>query len=556
MEENTEHGRKKSSNFLVQGSIYAVSAIISSIIGLLYRLPLTRIIGDDGIGYYSAAFNVYTIILLLSSYSLPLAVSKMISARISKGSYINARRILNASILYATVVGGAGFCIIWFGAGWFASFFLKMPESVYALKALAPTVWIVSYLGVMRGYYQGYSTMVPTSVSQVIEQLVNAVVSVGAAWFLLHYAMRAGMNPKNVYGYGAMGGTIGTGAGAFSALLMFLILFICGRKYFKKRVKEDRSIHTESYREISGILFMTVVPVILSTAVYNVSGIIDTSIFGNTMASMGLASKTAGDFGIYSGKYKVLINVPIAIANALSSSLIPTLSGANAARDKGQVESSISKAIRFSMIVAIPAAVGLAVLAEPIISLLFGAGSSERAVLMMHVGSIAVILYSLSTVSNAILQGTSHMRVPLRHAVISLLIHICALLICLNIFHLGIFGVVFADIVFALCMCLFNAASIRKILTYRQEIKRTFLLPALCASIMGAAAYFLYRFITRILYRFGFRILAGTVLSILAAILIYGSLLIRTGCITEYDLTFFPGGKKLVRAARRLHLLT
>ena len=174
----TVSAKRKGSGFMVQGAIYAASGIISSFIGLLYRLPLTRIIGDEGNGYYSAAFNIYTIILLLSSYSLPLAVSKMVSARIAKGGYRNARRILTASLVYATVVGGIGCTVIWTCADWFANHFLHIPMASLPMRALAPTVWIVSYLGVLRGYWQGHSTMVPTALSQVVEQIVNAVVSV------------------------------------------------------------------------------------------------------------------------------------------------------------------------------------------------------------------------------------------------------------------------------------------------------------------------------------------------------------------------------------------
>lgn len=544
---------KKSSSFIVQGTILALSGIISSLIGLAYRIPLTRIIGDAGNGYYSAAFNVYTIILLLSSYSLPLAVSKMVSARVGNGQYLNAKRILTASVLYATLVGAAGCAIIWFGSAWFSDYFLHIPDSRYALRALAPTVWIVSYLGVLRGYYQGHATMVPTAVSQIIEQIVNALVSVGAAYYLFRFAENAYRNADLSSAYGAMGGTIGTGAGAGAALVMFLILFACGRKTRRKNLAADGTRVPETYAEITRVLFFTVVPVILSTAIYNLDGIVDNAIFGQSMYAAGQAAKTAADYGIYTGKYKLLINVPISIANSLSSSLIPTLSRASAARNRGQVESSVSKAIRFAMIVAIPAAVGMAVLADPIITLLFG--RSAKAVTMMTVGSAGVIFYSLSTITNGILQGTSHMRIPVRHAVISLAVHVTVLIFLLQVLHLGIFGVVAADIIFAFCMCVLNALSIRRLLSYRQEIRRTYLGPAFCALLMGAGTWFLYRGLHRLLTGKPLAVLISTLISVLFAVALYASLLIRSGCVTEYELTFFPGGRKLVRLAKKLRLL-
>ena len=537
------------SGFLVQGSIYAASGILSSLIGLLYRLPLTRIIGDEGNGYYSAAYNVYTIILLLSSYSLPLAVSKMVSARIGTNSYRNADRILAASLVYAGIAGGAGCLVIWFGAEWFADVFLHIPEAAYPLRALAPTVLIVSFLGVCRGYWQGHSTMMPTAVSQVIEQIVNALVSVGMAYFLLSAALRKNLGFQTARAYGAMGGTIGTGAGALAALLLFAAVFLLNRNYLCSRRAEDRTGHLETFREITGVLVLTVVPVILSTAVYNVGGVIDSAFFGHAMFTFGKEAQTAGDYGIYTAKYKLLINVPVMVANSLGSALIPALSRANAARDIERTEAGISSAIRFVMIIAIPSAAGLAVMADPIIPLLFGPG--EKAVFMMRLGCMGAVFYSLSTVTNAILQGMSHMRIPVRHALLSLGIHIAILEFLLYVLRLGIFGVVIADMCFALSMCLLNAHSLKKLLHHRQEIRRTFALPAACALVMGAVTELLKLF----LQRTSGNIVLCTLLPILAAIAVYAVLLIRSGCLTEQELGMLPKGKALAGIAEKLHLM-
>ena len=207
----------KRNEFIAQGSILAIASILVRIIGMIYRIPMTAIIGDEGNGLYSYAYSVYTILLLLSSYSLPLAVSKMVSARIATGNYRNAGRILKASLVYAPLAGGLGCTVIFFGADWFARSFLHIPEAAYPMRALAPTVWIVSYLGVCRGYWQGHSTMVPTALSQVIEQIVNAIVSVGAAWMLIRFATEKQYTDRSSRAWGAMGGTIGTGSGALAA---------------------------------------------------------------------------------------------------------------------------------------------------------------------------------------------------------------------------------------------------------------------------------------------------------------------------------------------------
>ena len=214
-------GKKSDSNFLVQGSILAIASIVSRIIGLLYRIPMTNIIGDTGNSYYSAAFEIYNILLIISAYSLPLAVSKLVSARVSKGQRKNAYRIVKGALLLATGTGLTASLILFFGASFFTNM-LNTPLSIFALKVLAPTILVVAVLGVLRGFFQGLGTMMPSAISQIIEQIVNAIVSIAAAYILYGYGARIGavLGNKEKYGsaYGAAGGTLGTNMGAVFAL--------------------------------------------------------------------------------------------------------------------------------------------------------------------------------------------------------------------------------------------------------------------------------------------------------------------------------------------------
>lgn len=545
----TDNSTTRQPNFIIQGFILAIAGILVRIIGLAYRIPLIRIIGDEGMGYYSTAYNLYAVMLLLSSYSLPLAVSKMVSARIVNKDYKNAGRIFRVSLFYATIVGALGCGIIYFGADFFANTLFRLPLSKYALLTLAPTVWIMAYLGVFRGYYQGFSTMVPTAVSQIFEQIINAIISVFAAWYLCETALKASMSASMVKAYGASGGTIGTGAGALSALLILIILFLSEFKKRKFLTKQDSNEKKESYGEITKILIFTVIPVIASTAIYNINSIIDSSIFGISMNMLGRAADTAKEYGIYTGKYLILINVPVAISNALSSSLIPTLSRAVSKNDKGGIEQGISLAIRFAVLISIPAAIGLAILAEPIITLLFG--RSMMAIRMMQFGSVAIVFYSISTISNAILQGTNNMSIPVKNAVLSLIVHIIALIIMLNIFKMGIYAMVYANIIFALCMCIFNALAIRNLLNYKQEVLKTYIGPIFSAGIMGFFAYIMYKY----LIKFNLNNIILCVLPFLISIIIYPVALIKTHSISEAELRLMPKGRKLVAIAKKFRLI-
>ena len=545
---------KRESNFVVQGSILAVAGIIVRLIGILYRVPMTNIIGDEGMGYYSTAFNVYNIMLILSSYSLPLAVSKMVSARMAKGQYRNAVRVLKAALVYATVVGGIACFITWNFADFFATTAFNTPFCVYALKTLAPTIWIMAYLGVLRGFFQGHGTMIPTAISQIFEQVINAVISVVAAGVLF----KIGLDSNRVYNttgypqaFGAAGGTIGTGAGALAALLFMLLLFSIYWPVVKRRKRRDRSRRTDSYGDISVTFLFTVVPVIISSAVYNINAVVDNSIMAYGMEALGRGKEFLSLWGIYNNKYMLLVHVPLAMANSLSSSLIPSLSGAVARKEKGAVIAKTSLAIRFAMLIAIPSAVGLTVLSAPINNLLFKSGDNTEAIRMLITGSAAVIFLSMSTVTNAILQGINHMNVPVRNAFISLILHIGVLYLMLMMFKMGIYSMVFANIAFAVFMCILNAIAIRRYLNYRQEIVKTFLLPAVASAFMGAAAFGIYKGVTLII-KSNF---LGTIFAVLAAIAVYGVLLIKLRCVDEEELYSMPGGTKVIRLSRKLHLM-
>ncbi len=299
--------QKRRSNYIVQGGILAAASIIVRMIGLLYRIPVTRILGPVGNSYYSAAFEVYSMVLLISSFSLPLAVSKLVSARMAKGQIRSAQKIFRCTMVFALVSGGIGSLLVYFGAGFFSSVVVKTPESRLALQVLAPTILVVALMGCIRGYFQGLGSMVPTAVSQILEQVINAAVSIGAAWLLFSYGLKIDVlleTETAAYAYGAAGSTLGTRLGALAGFLFLLFLMAAYGRVMKHRVSRDRHRETESTPEIYWLLIATIFPVILSTAVYNLSGIIDQGIFKHLMAYRNYDSMKIDElWGIFSGEY-------------------------------------------------------------------------------------------------------------------------------------------------------------------------------------------------------------------------------------------------------------
>ena len=548
---------KKDSNFLVQGSILAAASIISRIIGLLYRLPMTDIIGDTGNNYYSCAFEIYNIMLIISSYSLPLAVSKLVSARMAKGQRTAAYQILKGALAFAAIAGVIVAFVVYFGAEYFTSL-LQTPLSIFALKILAPVLIVVALLGVLRGFFQGLGNMVPSAISQIIEQIVNAIVSIWAAYVLFEYGSKIGqvLGDPERYGaaYGAAGGTLGTNLGAVSALLFMIFVFSLYMRSFKKKMKRERNVEVDSFGYTMKILIITIIPVLLSSTIYNISGILDQGLFKNIATMQGYTVNEIDVWwGVFSGKYKVLINVPISIASAMAASSVPSLSASFAAGDKEAVNSRINAAIRFIMVIALPCCVGLAVLAKPIFTLLFPGtiSSLDSANMMMWVGAIAVVFYSLSTLTNGLLQGIDQLKIPVKNAAIALVAHVILLICLMLFFRLNIYAVVIANAFFAFLVCVLNAIALQRHSGYKQEFQKTFLIPAIASLVMGVIAFGAYTLCFMVCKNN----LISIIISIVLAVIVYVAALLLLKGLDEDEILKFPKGYLLVQLAKTLRLL-
>ncbi|MGN0242680.1 MAG: oligosaccharide flippase family protein [Lachnospiraceae bacterium] len=534
-------------NFLIQGSILGIASILVRIIGVLYRAPLTGIIGDLGNGYYSSAYNIYAMILLISSFSIPLAVSRIISARLAKQEYRNANRIFKGALIYAVIVGGvaAAFAYV------FAPYIIpdEMSRGVTALRVLSPTIFLSAILGVFRGYFQGRNTMVPTSISQIFEQIINAVGSVGAAFLLTRTVITAGA--EAVAQRGAAGGAVGTGLGVAAGLVYMLYCYNRHRKREMTYIQNDKTETIESYRSILKIIFTTVTPVIFSSFIFNVNSTVDQYLYAMIMGWKGFGEELITTwYGIYSVKYTVMVGVPVAVAAAISTAVIPSITVVYEQKRMQDTYQKIDMTMKFSMLIAIPAAVGMSVLSKPILSLLFS-GELALASRLLTIGGITIVFTSLSTVTNAILQGLGQLKAPVHNAVLSLLLHCIALIAMLYFTSWNLYSMIAATLVFGVAMCWLNQRALYRFIGHRMKIKETMVLPAIASAFMGVAAYFSYAL--------WHKVVASNVIclaiAIVIAVVVYGIFLLLSGAITKEELTVFPMGNHLCRVAQKLRLL-
>lgn len=532
-------------HIIKQGTILAAASVISRIIGMLYRSPMAAVIGDKGNGLYSFAFEIYSIALILSSYSMPLAVSKLLSARFAKKEYKNADKIYKFAYIFAAVSGMVMALILFFGAGTIER--LSGHEGLaLPLKVLAPTVFVVAIAGTIRGFFQSRNTMMPTAVSQLAEQIINAIVSIVAAVILVRFAT----NEFDKARYGAAGGTIGTLFGALSSLMFLVFLFVIYKPRMKKHLSHDKVGVTVSNEEVLKLIVATIVPVILSQTVYQSIGVVDGFMFGNLYKG----SDSTALYGIYSSKYRLMVNVPNAISSALASSMIPSLVSLYTLKNFVEFRARLKTSVKFNMIIAFPCAFGISALSGMIMKLLFPTTDTVISGRMLMYGSVAVLFYALSTVTNAALQGMDRMRLPVRHAAISLLIHIPLMVILLKFTKLGAHALVIGNIIYPLIVCALNWASVARYANYKQEVKTTFIIPLLASSVMWIETFCLSRLMVKVLPVNYITNALITIICIVNACLVYFIMLFVLKGVTREELKEFPMGGRMAKFADKLKI--
>lgn len=495
---------KNKDSFLKNAAILAASGIIARFMGFLYRIPMQNILGDSGTGIYSAAFNLYLFFFVISSAGIPSAVSKMISYRIAKGQ--DTRKVLGISILFSGSLGFISMLVLFFFADALA-YFIGMPRAALSIKALAPTVFTVSLMSSFKGYFLGNRNSAPVAYSQLVDQLVNAALSV----LLVYMFIERGVL------YAAFGGTLAT---FFGSLIGFLILFII----FIKLKKEPKS-NVEKTSSVLKELVFTAIPIVAGTAIFGVTNIIDTRMAMNLLTNSGFSIYEAEVlFGQLGGKYVVITTLPVAVSSAIAMAVIPSISAASANEDYGKVRSKTNSALKLGMLIAMPASFGVGILAEPILHFLFP--NNYEGYMLLVVGAASILFLSLSQISTGILHGLSVLKVPVLAAALGSILKIPLNYILISNPSINIVGAVISTTV-----CYIVASSINLFFVYKKtelklEIKNTFIKPFFASSIMAISIFFLRDFVL--------------IVPLIAGFLIYIIVLFLTKALTKEELAMLP----------------
>lgn len=539
--------KKENNNTLVKNATFLmVAALISKIIGMLYKSPLTTLIGRESFACFQFAQNAYFILLMIASFSIPQAVSKIMSERIAFKRYRDAQRVFKGALLYAVIAGGIAALVCIFGAS------ILVPDNManarLALQMLAPTIFVSGILGVFRGYFQAYRNMLPTSISQILEQIAVATVALLASGFMVHHFANAGED--TLQRWSAAGATMGTGAGVCTAFLFMLFVYRVNHKTIAKKIKNDRVSVNESYRSIMKIILLIAAPIILSAFIYNVNGYINgvmyTSILGWKGVPNSLVKQNYAEYGFF----MTLINIPLTLASTAPTSMMPEVSAQYAIGDLEETKRKIDQATWIAMLISIPASVGLAVLAQPVTRLIFPSTEGVAGQLMV-IGVITVILNSTSNISNGVLQAIGKANIPMINAAISLGVDIVFLALVLVFTNMGIYAVVLAMVVYALVMCVLNDRALKKYLGYKNPWRSAYFVPILASIPMGIVAVVVYKLVYVVIGS----IFISLIPSIALAMVVYFVGYLVVAKPKKEDLAALPGGTRLAQAAQKLKIL-
>lgn len=525
------------SNIAKQGSILAIAALISRLIGFIYRVPLTDKIGDIGNSYYGQAFIIYNFFLTISAYGIPLAMSKLISERYALKQYSNAHRVYKVSMLFCIITGLISSLCIWFGARSIAVYW-ESPKMEVCLRVLSPTIFLVSIMSVFRGYFQGMKTMIPTGISQIIEQIFNAIFSLVFAYLLFSKGVE----------YAAAGGLVGTGIGALTGLIFLVVTYILVYKNkIKPRLIVNRnSQNEEEYKEIFNKLIYIIIPIILSSAIAVIVNMVDTTMLKKGLAFLDYSILDADKlYGIYTGKYILLTNLPIAIATAIATASVPSLATSVLIDTKTQVNDKINLVFRFTMLITIPASIGLMVLANPIFLLLFP--NYPDGARLLQIGALSIIFFAIIQITTGILQGIGKFYEPTKNFAYGLLIKIILNLLFVFMLDFNIYGLVVSTNIFALIVAILNIRSIKNNLDINLHVKKFTLKVLFSAILMGSACVFIYKV-------FGLFMNNNfcTILAIILGVIVYSFALLKNKVITKKEIVMLPKGEKLLKIVNKL----
>ncbi len=547
----------KKQSFLHGTALLAAATAIVKVIGALYKIPLKMIIGDEGFGYFNTAYEIYSLLLLISTAGLPVAMSRMISQASSLGHSNQVRRVYATARGLFMALGIAGTLFMTLCCKWLARV-QGQPDAYYAIACLGPCVLLICMMSTYRGFFQGQGNMIPTSVSQVLEAITKLVVGIGLALFVMG---RTGNIPQAA-GAAILGVTV-------SCVASVLYLMGCFRKGYRQLPESaDPAI---SYKSTARQLLSIAVPITIGAAGLQLLTVLETGIYMDNITQLlvngsydsgvitvlrdevlkeypgisltDLHTKIAVNLkGIYN-MAQTVYNLPVAFVAPITISIIPAITSHLTLQNSRGARGTAESAARITGLICMPCAVGLMVLSQPVMALL-GGYSGEKlttAAVLMTILGLCIIFNSIVLLTNAIMQAYGHANLPVVNMFIGGILKLVAVHILTNTPSIGIAGVPIGSFMCYLSITALNLITMRKCIPNSPSILKNMARSALAAAIMGVVVYGVFTLLPT-----QSRLLLCAV-PVMVGVAVYVVAAVKLKAITHADCLLLPKGDKLAK---------
>ena len=543
---------KNKDTFLQGAATLGIAGVVGKLLGAIFRIPLVWIIGSVGLGYYQTAYPIYVMLVAIATSGFPVAISKMVSARLAIGDKQGADRVFWLVFKIMAAFGIIASAAIFFGADYLLTERFRNPKAYPALIALVPAILFVPLMASFRGYFQGHNDMRPSAISQVIEQLARVVFGI---------VLAIALAPKGLE-YGAAGATFGATAGAITGLGVMLYLYIKRDKGGSSDglAVEQLAFEPESTKHILKELLTIALPIIIGALVMPTMNMIDLALVMGRLEAAGFSNEVANSmYGQLTGMAATLINLPQVITSAIAVSLVPVISAAYAIGNREKLKHNTNLAIRVSLLIGLPAAVGLFVLSTPIIQLLYPNEPAASVGQLLAIMSIGVVFLSLIQSFTSVLQGMGRAHIPVINLFIGAGVKIVLTFVLTGISWLNVKGAAISTVSAYIVAATLDYISVRAFTNLKADFNLVILKPLITAGFMGICARGSYEIIMLALGFTGLSAFGQNAIATLSGVLIGGLVyvftLFRIKAITIEELESMPKGQKMVNKLKKLKII-
>ena len=530
--------KKKKNTFAKNVLMLMFSQVLIKLLGLIYRLAITNVkgFGDVGNGYYSAGYQVYAVLLIISSQGIPGAVSKLVSNKVAKGKYNEAHRVFKVSMVVFGIIGFIASLLLLLSANFVSSKILNVPDVSYVLKVLSPAIFFVCVSAVIRGYFAGLGTMKASSISQALEQFFNCVLTITFVYALV------GKEPYIM----AAGGNLST---TLAILISFSYLIV----FYKKNIKEWREesddvvITTkEENKKMAKMIIATAIPLTVGSVISVVTSFIDTVTVSNCiqiaysgiLKSKILLEKEAMRLTGILSKVDTLVNLPLAVNLSFYSALIPEITAAISKKDFKSASKKISFSISSSLLILIPCAIGFIVLADPILKMLYPNASDGAHIL--QIAAVTMVFVGINHTIQGSLFGLGKMYTPALALLIGCVIKIGLNLILITNPNINIYGAVISSFICQFVVFMIVYITMKRNIKVKFEPVKHIIKPLLAGLIMGVVIFFI-----NYLFRGVIRNSILTIINIMIGAVVYLISVFALKILSKDEILMFPKGEKI-----------